>query len=300
VVGCLGVAALAAFFYAGRLWRRPLPGLLAALSWIAFSALVALEIGVGRAESGGPAAMAPRYVTLSTPFWLGLVVVCSALAQRGATAWRWAARATVSMIAAGVLVSSLHAMPVYAQRHRLLEPMRAELLRGERDELLALSHPDVQHVRRNLGVLRNRRLSVFREETPALAPARTVPLTTFAQFLEAEPVERLAPGELRSVPVWVANPSDVGWSATADRQGVGAVSLSYHWFDETGRAAVYDGLRTPLPGDLLPGSSLLLAGQLRGPDRPGRYLLRWTMVQDGVEWFDMIVAGAEEWVEVTP
>jgi hypothetical protein len=79
-----------------------------------------------------------------------------------------------------------------------------------------------------------------------------------------------------SVPVRIQNLSGSDWDAT--------VNLSYHWFDATGRAVVWDGIRTPLAG--------IRAGELRdvvasvgGASAAGSYTLRWDVVKEGVAWF---------------
>ncbi len=64
------------------------------------------------------------------------------------------------------------------------------------------------------------------------------------------------------------------------------IHLSYHWFDAAGNIAVIDGLRTPLIPSLDPGNSETYELKVAAPPSPGDYLLRITLVQEGVRWFD--------------
>lgn len=68
--------------------------------------------------------------------------------------------------------------------------------------------------------------------------------------------------------------------------GKQSVNVSYHWYDGDGIAIEFDGLRTSLPRDLNPGERARLHGLLRVPPRPGSLRLVWTLVQEGVSWFD--------------
>jgi hypothetical protein len=73
---------------------------------------------------------------------------------------------------------------------------------------------------------------------------------------------------------------------TWPRQPPSQVHLSYHWLDgDTGVVRVLDGKRTPLPADVPPGGEAVLRGVVRAPDRAGRYLLAWDVVQEGATWF---------------
>jgi hypothetical protein len=65
------------------------------------------------------------------------------------------------------------------------------------------------------------------------------------------------------------------------------INLSYHWLNAgTGEVAVFDGDRTPLAPPLEPGESVDKRVSVRAPHQPGKYLLRVTLVQEAVAWFD--------------
>jgi hypothetical protein len=80
----------------------------------------------------------------------------------------------------------------------------------------------------------------------------------------------------------LANTGAQAWRA----DGKQPVCLSYHWLDARGKVVEYDGLRTRLPRDLGPGDYLRLCGLLRAPQAAGPMRLVWTLVQEGVAWFD--------------
>ncbi len=82
--------------------------------------------------------------------------------------------------------------------------------------------------------------------------------------------------------VVVQNVSNVVWPA----KGPSPVYFSYHWLDSDGKVVVWDGERTPLPHDLQPGQSVLLTAKVRAPDSEANYVLRATMVQEGIAWFE--------------
>jgi len=69
--------------------------------------------------------------------------------------------------------------------------------------------------------------------------------------------------------------------------GDSPVYLSYHWFKD-GQVVVWDGLKTLLWIDVVPGSGgILLSSDLLVPSVPGNYTLVWDLVQEGVTWFSV-------------
>jgi hypothetical protein len=53
-----------------------------------------------------------------------------------------------------------------------------------------------------------------------------------------------------------------------------------------GTIAVFDGDRTLLDRDLLPGESTRLWVSIRAPDVPGEYVLQLSLVQEAVAWME--------------
>jgi len=88
-------------------------------------------------------------------------------------------------------------------------------------------------------------------------------------------------GQTVTVPVTVNNVGQGIFAAT----GATPVDLGYHWYDQIGKAVVWDGLRTKLPADLQPGKSVQLQAQVQSPPDGGTYQLRFDLAQEGVTWF---------------
>jgi 2-polyprenyl-3-methyl-5-hydroxy-6-metoxy-1,4-benzoquinol methylase len=71
------------------------------------------------------------------------------------------------------------------------------------------------------------------------------------------------------------------------------VNFSYHWVEsETNKMAVFDGLRTPIPGALLPGTTSRVVVTVRAPAETGAYKLLVTLVQEGRAWFNDVAESA--------
>jgi len=90
-------------------------------------------------------------------------------------------------------------------------------------------------------------------------------------------------GQTVTVPVIVTNTGQGTFPTTSSYP----VNLGYHWYDTVGRAVVWDGARTKLPGDLASGQSVSLSAQVAAPSAPGTYSLRFDLVQEGVAWFSL-------------
>jgi hypothetical protein len=63
------------------------------------------------------------------------------------------------------------------------------------------------------------------------------------------------------------------------------VKLSYRWHSEVGTMIVADGIRSDLPGDVAPSATTLTCMHVRAPDKPGRFYLTPSLVQEHVAWF---------------
>ena len=63
------------------------------------------------------------------------------------------------------------------------------------------------------------------------------------------------------------------------------IYVSYRWLSAGGEPVVPEGLRTPLPGPLEPGDTIVVGASVSAPD-PGDYVLEIDMVHEHVRWFD--------------
>lgn len=90
---------------------------------------------------------------------------------------------------------------------------------------------------------------------------------------------RLCPGEVRRVHLALRNAGRTPWSpAREDR-------VAYHWLDARGEPVVFEGRRTELPHEVLPGETIEVDAVLEAPLVPGTYRLQWAMVREHVTWF---------------
>jgi hypothetical protein len=124
-----------------------------------------------------------------------------------------------------------------------------------------------------------------------------VPLARPAvEILSAAVPERVVAGTEIVVPVAAINHSDAFWSSTGLPMQAGTlrVSAAYHWLAPDGRVRVYEGMRSPLPADVLPGGTVAMKVRVRVPATPGPSILRLTFVQEGVAWFDSTPGGASD------
>jgi O-antigen ligase len=84
-----------------------------------------------------------------------------------------------------------------------------------------------------------------------------------------------------TVPVRLENTGDRTWDAS----GPHPFALSYHLEDASGKSVTYDGVRTPLPLDVAPGSAVDVQAQILAPGSQGSYVIEWDGVQEAVTWF---------------
>jgi hypothetical protein len=90
-------------------------------------------------------------------------------------------------------------------------------------------------------------------------------------------------------------------SATWRSRGADGLQLAYHWLDRRGNAIVWDGLRTPFPRPVAPGESVELEAPLVAPRPPGRYVLRFDLVEEHRFWLSEVGVGTLDVdVEVEP
>jgi len=86
-----------------------------------------------------------------------------------------------------------------------------------------------------------------------------------------------------SVDVRLSNQSCYQMSSRAPNP----VHVSYHWLDrERSRVEVFDGERTRLRTSLMPGEDQDVQVSVVAPSVAGHYVLRLTLVQEGVAWLD--------------
>jgi len=93
---------------------------------------------------------------------------------------------------------------------------------------------------------------------------------------------RLIAGATAKFQVKVTNQGATPWPST----GPMAVFCCYHILDSQGEKVVWDGVRSPLSEDLAPGAEVQIPVAVTLPDQPGSYVLRLTLLQERVAWFE--------------
>jgi SAM-dependent methyltransferase len=83
----------------------------------------------------------------------------------------------------------------------------------------------------------------------------------------------------------ITNAGSAIWRARGRRFG-GQVTCGLKVCDDAGDVIREDLGRTPLPRDVAPGETLEIAMPVAGELAPGRYMLRYDMVVEGVTWFE--------------
>lgn len=98
-----------------------------------------------------------------------------------------------------------------------------------------------------------------------------------------EPPARIRSGEMIWLDVRVQNGSE-----NAIRSGAPfPINLAYHWIESaTYGIVVFDGERTALMPEISPGMGEEFRMFIVAPVKPGKHLLRITMVQERIRWFD--------------
>jgi hypothetical protein len=86
-----------------------------------------------------------------------------------------------------------------------------------------------------------------------------------------------------AVDVTVRNTSAATWGTSGET--VGRIVLSYRWRDLGGQLVIPQGDIALLPRPAAPGDQLEITAGLWTPAEPGRYVLEWEMLCEGVAWF---------------
>ncbi len=92
-----------------------------------------------------------------------------------------------------------------------------------------------------------------------------------------------------------------GGAATWRSRGADGLQLSYHWLDTHGNAIVWDGTRTAFPQPVAPGETVGVDVPLDAPRPPGRYVLRFDLVEEHRFWLSELGVGTHDLeVDVAP
>jgi hypothetical protein len=110
-------------------------------------------------------------------------------------------------------------------------------------------------------------------------------LAATIELLSGAPQGPVTPGAPLALSLRLGNAGDSLW--LAGEPGVrGVVSLGVHIVHADGTTAAHDCVRIPLPHAVVPKESLDVNAVIPAPPEPGRWLLRFNLVAEGVCWFD--------------
>ncbi|MBI3522195.1 MAG: SpoIID/LytB domain-containing protein [Chloroflexi bacterium] len=110
--------------------------------------------------------------------------------------------------------------------------------------------------------------------------------TAYAVRFGSVPIFTFVAGGSYSIDVPATNMGLAPWNAAAPNP----VSLSYHWHDAQGNTMVWDGVRTPLAADVVPGATTVITARVTAPPQPveGGVTLTFDLVREGVNWFEFL------------
>ncbi len=100
-------------------------------------------------------------------------------------------------------------------------------------------------------------------------------------FLNHSTPATLPSGQTLTVNLTVQNAGKLTWSSGGETP----FRLGFQWYDAGGQMVPNLDVHTSLPKDVPPGGTVTLQAQLRTPQSPGTYHLRWDMIQESVTWF---------------
>lgn len=111
-----------------------------------------------------------------------------------------------------------------------------------------------------------------------------------------DPPQTVAAGEKWEQTAELANVSGQSWYALAFHP----LNFSYHWFDESGQVAIFEGIRSSIPdNEVTMGQSKVICFWVEAPKSTGRYRLMATPISEGNFWFDEVgFSAAETWIDV--
>ena len=118
----------------------------------------------------------------------------------------------------------------------------------------------------------------------AAAPPK--PLEQWSASYRPPPEASLRAGEVGSIEVQVTNLSTEAWVDDGEQTGYGTVLLSYRLHGPQGTLVAGERPRSRLGQTVGPGESVRVQARVEAPAEPGRYLVAFTLLQEGVDWFD--------------
>jgi hypothetical protein len=138
--------------------------LIAFLALSGYSILSAVMSAFGRSAMGIENALSLRYITISSLFWISLLVFLRLSQVTPAPKKNGLTNFSIAAIVFLFVLNSIYGALYSIKLHAYLMPGRAELYRMQDDQLLQRLLGDTAYIRHNLPILKKYQLSVFKKE----------------------------------------------------------------------------------------------------------------------------------------
>ena len=137
----------------------------------------------------------------------------------------------------------------------------------------------------------------MRARIPPQASLHSWAVEPLAPVWRSSTVEPQRAGRRTTARVVLENRGGATWRSRGEQ----GLQLSYHWLDRHGNAIIWDCERTPFPRPVAPGEVVALEVPLDAPRPPGRYVLRFDLVEEHAFWLSEAgVATHDVDVDVAP
>jgi LCP family protein required for cell wall assembly len=119
---------------------------------------------------------------------------------------------------------------------------------------------------------------------PPLEKFVSVDISYAAQYNDGDTTPNyLDPSQEFAVKVKVKNNGFMLWNHEGHKY---RIDLGTHWINrDTGEVVIWDGNRGLLSKDVSHDEEIIVDIEIKAPDKPGRYILQYDMVCEGVSWF---------------
>ena len=159
--GAIGIGIFLYFLHQSKSIRKN-SSLISLFALSTYVLLTASVSALGRSAMGIESALNLRYVTISSLFWISLLVLLK-LSNVTLKSKRWT-RFCSGTIMFLIFINSIYGALYAVKLHGYLTPARSELYRMQDEQLLERLFPDTDFIRQSIPILKKHRLSVFKNQ----------------------------------------------------------------------------------------------------------------------------------------